>query len=87
MKLKIHKRVKYWCSSCDVNIVAPSEKCKVCGSKEFDKKSRRVKKNIPNEETIAAMKECDEDKNLIHYENIDELFKDLGIEEDKNDKK
>jgi rRNA maturation endonuclease Nob1 len=83
MKVKIHQRTKYWCSGCDANLVAPGQKCKVCGSREVDKKSRRVKKNIPNEETIAVLKECDEGKNLKRYDSIDDLFKDLFNEEEK----
>jgi hypothetical protein len=84
MKVKIHKRTKSWCSGCDANIVAPGEKCKVCGSREADKKSRRVKNHIPNEETIASMKECDEGKNLTRYDNIDDFFKDV-FNGEKND--
>lgn len=35
--------------------------------------------SIPNEETLAAMKEIGENKNLTTYDSPENLFKELGI--------
>ncbi len=36
--------------------------------------------NIPNGETLKVFQETDEGKNLYHYEDVDEMFKKLGID-------
>ena len=36
-------------------------------------------KNSPNAETLAAIKQIERGENLIHSDNIDDLFKKLGI--------
>lgn len=35
--------------------------------------------NLPNEETIRVFKATDARKNLIHYENMDDLMEKLGL--------
>lgn len=37
------------------------------------------KKNIMNKETIQAIYDVEQDKNLTHYESSDDMFMDLGI--------
>lgn len=34
---------------------------------------------IPNEETIQAMEDIENNRNLTEYETVDEMFEDLGI--------
>lgn len=36
--------------------------------------------NIPNAETVKVFQETDAGKNLYHYEEVDEMFKKLGID-------
>lgn len=36
---------------------------------------------IPNDETIKAMEDVGNNRNLTEYETVDEMFKDLGIED------
>lgn len=38
-----------------------------------------VSKNIPNAETLAAMRNVEAGKNLQTFSSVDELFEDLGI--------
>ena len=34
---------------------------------------------IPNKATQKVLKETDDGKNLVHYDNADEMFEDLGV--------
>ncbi len=34
---------------------------------------------VPNEETAQVLRETREGKNLLHYEDLEAMFKDLGI--------
>ena len=36
---------------------------------------------IPNDETIKAMEDIEDNRNLTEYETVDEMFKDLEIED------
>ena len=42
-------------------------------------KENILSENIPNEETVRVFKETDERKNLVHYENADDLIAKLGL--------
>lgn len=44
--------------------------CEICGKSE----------HTPNAETLKALKNAAEGKNLTTYKNLDELFKKLGID-------
>ncbi len=35
--------------------------------------------HVPNEETAKVLREAREGKNLLHYESLEEMLKDLGI--------
>ena len=35
--------------------------------------------HLPNAETAKVLREAREGKNLLHYESLEEMFKDLGI--------
>jgi hypothetical protein len=57
--------------------IAPSE-----GGAPGAKTTRRprtVKGHVPNDETAQVLREAQEGKNLLRYENLEEMFKDLGI--------
>jgi len=43
------------------------------------KSSRTAEGHVPNAETAKVLREAREGKNLLHYESLDEMFKDLGI--------
>jgi addiction module RelB/DinJ family antitoxin len=38
-----------------------------------------IEGNIPNRKTRRVMRDTDRGKNLVHFENEEEFFKDLGI--------
>lgn len=35
------RRTKYWCFGCDRNLIAPAQKCSVCGFKDNSKHKRK----------------------------------------------
>ena len=41
--------------------------------------SRVIESHIPNAETAKVLREAREGKNLLHYDSLEEMFKDLGI--------
>jgi hypothetical protein len=43
------------------------------------KSSRVIESHIPNAETAKVLREAREGKNLLRYESLEEMFKDLGI--------
>jgi hypothetical protein len=43
------------------------------------KSPRTVEGHVPNAETAKVLREAREGKNLLHYESVEEMFKDLGI--------
>jgi hypothetical protein len=48
-------------------------------STEAAKSPPTVKDHVPNAETAEVLREAREGKNLLHYESLEEMFKDLGI--------
>ncbi len=38
-----------------------------------------VEGHVPNAETAEVLREARDGKNLLHYESLEEMFKDLGI--------
>lgn len=42
-------------------------------------KENLLSENVPNEETIRIFKDTDEGKNLVHYENAEDLINKLGL--------
>jgi hypothetical protein len=73
--------------------VAPSSKAgKVLSSKDQIVRSKAaepstkatkspptVDGHVPNDETAEVLREAQDGKNLLHYESLEEMFKDLGI--------
>jgi hypothetical protein len=43
------------------------------------KSPRTIESHVPNAETAKVLREAREGKNLLRYESLDEMFKDLGI--------
>jgi hypothetical protein len=43
------------------------------------KSPRTTESHVPNAETAKVLREAREGKNLLRYESLDEMFKDLGI--------
>jgi len=35
------KRGKHWCNGCDANLIWDGQKCKVCGSRDVRKRSKK----------------------------------------------
>jgi len=48
-------------------------------STEATKSPPTVEGHVPNAETAEVLREAREGKNLLHYESLEEMFKDLGI--------
>jgi hypothetical protein len=49
-------------------------------SRESTAKSpRTIESHVPNAETAKVLREAREGKNLLRYESLEEMFKDLGI--------
>jgi hypothetical protein len=46
---------------------------------EMTKRPRAVEGHVPNDETAQVLREAQEGKNLLHYENLEAMFEDLGI--------
>jgi len=40
---------------------------------------RAIESHVPNAETAKVLREAREGKNLLRYESLEEMFKDLGI--------
>jgi hypothetical protein len=53
------------------NDVAPNDKA--------TKRPRTADGHVPNAETAKVLREAREGKNLLRYESLEEMFKDLGI--------
>jgi hypothetical protein len=43
------------------------------------KSPRTIESHVPNAETAKVLREAREGKNLLRYESLEEMFKDLGI--------
>jgi hypothetical protein len=46
---------------------------------EATKGPRAAKGHVPNDETAEVLREAREGKNLLHYDSVEEMYKDLGI--------
>ena len=63
-------------SHCKGKIAAPND----AASKEKSPNSPcTANGHLPNAETAKVLREAREGKNLLHYESLEEMFKDLGI--------
>ncbi len=51
----------------------------VASNDKATKGPRTAKGHVPNAETAEVLREAREGKNLLHYESLEEMFKDLGI--------
>jgi hypothetical protein len=50
------------------------------GSKAKGPKGRReIEGHVPNAETAQVLREAREGKNLLHYDSLEEMYKDLGL--------
>jgi len=51
----------------------------VASNDKATKSPRTALGHVPNAETAKVLLEASEGKNLLHYESLEEMFKDLGI--------
>ena len=51
----------------------------VASNDKATKGPRTAEGHVPNAETAKVLREAREGKNLLHYESLEEMFKDLGI--------
>ncbi len=51
----------------------------VASNDKATKSARTAGGHVPNAETAKVLREAREGKNLVHYDSLEEMFKDLGI--------
>jgi len=51
----------------------------VASNDKATKSPRTAEGHLPNAETASVLRDAREGKNLLHYESLEEMFKDLGI--------
>ncbi len=67
----------------EVKVPNPEDKISlskdVASNDKATKSPRTAEDHVPNAETAKVLREAREGKNLLHYESLEEMFKDLGI--------
>ena len=51
----------------------------VAPSTKATKSPPTVEGHVPSDETAEVLRQAQDGKNLLHYESLEEMFKDLGI--------
>jgi len=67
----------------EANVPNPKERIPlsndVASNDKATKSPRTAEVHVPNAETAKVLRDAREGKNLLHYESLEEMFKDLGI--------